>query len=171
MFNKPVYKCDLLSVTADIRVNNDESMRKNIQNADTEVVSTIYVQKTWNPSYFREIITGRKIPAYCVITHDSNTVLNGTTEEDVPKYPVFIKYHMTVGDEGVVLNEDLVKATADEVITYTHDHVLKDEYALSLYEVFERGMKYYNDSKAKGTLSDNMRIKKMLKAIKMTRKI
>ena len=63
MFDKTVYKCELLSVTPDIVVYNDKSMRKNIINADTMVVANILVQKTIRPDYMREIITGKLIPS------------------------------------------------------------------------------------------------------------
>ena len=122
MFNNTVYKCELLSVTPDIKVYTDKSMKSNVMNADTTVVNTILVQKTFNPSYFKEIVTGRLIPIYRVITYDTNTVLNGKVELDPPKSPCFIKYDMTVGDEGLLLSDNLVKATADEVSEYAFNH-------------------------------------------------
>ena len=171
MFNNPVYKCELLSITPDIRVNVDKSMRNNVLNADTEVVSTVLVKKTWNPDYFREIVTNKLIPVYCVITFDNNTVLNGTTERSAPKSPVFVKCHLKVGDEGLVLESDLIPATAEEVKTYVFDHMDREKYGEKLDSIFNQGMTYYNDSKAKGIESDEKQIKKYLKALKITKKI
>ena len=165
MFNKPVYKCDLLSITEDIRVNNDESIKKNIANAETEVVTTIMVQQTWHPNYVKEIITGQKIPVYRIIHHKGNTVLNGTTDYEVPDYPCFIIQEMDVGNEGEVLSSNLVLATAPEVSQYINIHKRKDDYALYLYEVLKTGERYYNESKAKGVVSDRKQIKEMLKSL------
>ena len=61
MFDKKVFKCELLSVTPDIVVYNDLSMRKNIINADTMVVANILVQKTIRPDLMREILTNKLI--------------------------------------------------------------------------------------------------------------
>ena len=165
MFHKPVYKCDLLSITKDIRVNNDESISKNIADAETENICTVLVQETWNPSYVKEIITGQKIPVYRTLHYKNSTVLNGTIEREVPDYPCFIKYDMDVGDEGEILSRDLVLATAPEVSEYISIHKMKDDYALYLFEMLKRGERFYNESKAKGIVSDQKQIKQMLKSL------
>ena len=166
MFYKPVYKCDLLSVTKDIRVNNDESIRKNIADAETENICTVLVQETWNPSYVKEILTGQKIPVYRTLHYKNSTVLNGTIEREIPDYPCFIKYDMDVGDEGEILSRDLVLATAPEVSQYIDQHKMKGDFALYLYEVLKRGERLYNESKAKGIVIDRKQIRQMLKSIK-----
>ena len=94
MFNNTVYKCDLLSVTPDIKVYTDKSMKSNVMNADTTVVTTLLVQKTFNPSYFKEIVTGRLIPIYRVITYDTNTVLNGKVELKLHRRRKYSEIHI-----------------------------------------------------------------------------
>ncbi len=166
MFKNKVYKCDLLSITPDIRVNVDKNIRSNIKDADTEVISTIFVQPTWNPSYMKEIITKRIIPVYRIEHYETSNVLNGQTYVEVPKSPCFIKYNVKVGDEDLWLSDDLVVATPDEVKDYINRHPDKETYAFSLYEIFKRGVEYYYNSKEKGIVSDEKQIKKMLKKLK-----
>ena len=171
MFNNTVYKCDLLTIRPDIKVYNDLSMRKNIMNAETDVVCTILVQKTFNVSYYKEILTGRLIPVYQVITHSTNTSSNGKVELDPPKSPCFIKRNMTIGEEGILLYDDLEKATIEELQDYSFSHINVERYKDYLFEVFGTGMKYYNDAKLKGEVTGENRIKRFLKAIKMANKI
>ena len=171
MFDKTVYKCELLSVTPDIVVYNDKSMRKNIINADTMVVANILVQKTIRPDYMREIITGKLIPTYQVVKFETSTANNGRVVEDAPKSPIFIKYHKTIGDEGWAKSTDLVKATLDEVNEYAFSHIDVDSYSQKIYDLFNKANEYYNNSYEKGLVSEDTQIKRMIKAIKRCNKI
>lgn len=171
MFDKKVFKCELLSVTPDIVVYNDLSMRKNIINADTMVVANILVQKTIRPDLMREILTNKLIPTYQVVKFETNAANNGRIVEDAPKSPIFIKYNKTIGDEGWVKNTDLVPATLEEVQQYAFEHIDVEAYAKKIYDLFDQANKYYNNAKEKDMYTDSTKIKRMIKAIKRCNKI
>jgi hypothetical protein len=171
MFDKKVFKCELLSVTPDIVVYNDKSMRKNIIDADTMVVANILVQKTIRPDYMREIITNKLIPTYQIVKFETNTANNGMIVHDAPKSPIFIKYNKTVGNNGLIFETDLVPATIDELNDYAFSHIDAESYANIIYELFNKAEEYYRNSEEKGLISEDTQIKRMIKAIKRCNKI
>ncbi len=166
MFDNPVFKCELLSVTPDIRVNVDENYKSNIANAETKPVSTILVQQSWNPSYMREIIT-KKLITLCRIEHYfTSNLINGEVISIIPKKPYFIKYNVKVGDEDMVLDDDLEEAGPDDVKEYIDAHSDKASYAKLLDSLFNQAEKYYKESYEKGVYSDRKQVKKLLKTLK-----
>ena len=62
-FGKRIFKVNLLSVTPDIKVYKNFSKTKNITSAKKKVVTTVLVQRSLIPFYYREIITGKLIPS------------------------------------------------------------------------------------------------------------
>ena len=148
MFNNPIYKCSLYSITSSIEVDPNKTMRENIENAPTTPISTVLVRKTIHPRYFREIVTGKLLPVYTETTF-TNTLLKGDVEREIPKSPVFIKVNRVEGHAGEEVYTDLEKATPSEVEEYYIDHGDRGFFDLSLYEVFARGYGIYEKAREK----------------------
>lgn len=166
MFNSPVYKCKLLVVDPATRVNVDESFKDNIMNAKTKVLFEVMVQNTWNPNYFREIITNKKIPVYRLSHYVTPSALDGTTHVDLPSKPYFIKYNVDLGVEDTYIKDDLEEASPDEIEEYIESHSDKMEYASILESFFRRAEKDYKNAESMGVVSDRKQVKRLLKSLK-----
>ncbi len=165
-----VYKCDLLSITPDIRVNIDEPKKENIKNADTVVVGTIMVKPTINPKYFREIITKKLIPVYRITKRNgSGLPYGGKIFYKAPDIPCFIKYSETQFFDEYQGNT-LKKASAEEVKNYIERYVASDgtcnELLDKLNEIFKRAEEYYEEAAKKNTYSDETQIKSLIKTMR-----
>lgn len=171
MFNRKVYNCELLSITPDIIAYSDKNMKKNLVNAKCEVVERVLVQKTIRPDYVKEIVTNTLIPIYYETYYNTTTRNKGKMVSCAPASPIFIKVHEVVGDEGLILESNLISATIDEVKMYAFDHLDREKFKNKLDELYLQGMEYYNNSLDKGLVSEEEQIKRMVKAIKRCNKI
>ena len=170
MFNKKIYKCALLSITPDFVFNNNQSMKENIKNAKLDVIMNIFVKKTINSNYVREIITNKLIPIYKISKFNTCSRNNGKIVYDIPKSPVFIQVFEIVGDEGLILESGLKEASSDDLKYYSLDHSDKDVYQRELEYYFHRGNKYYSYAKHKND-PEEVKEKRMKKVIKRCNKI
>ncbi len=171
MFKRRIYKCDLLSISPDTVIYSDKSMKKNLENANTNVVATILVKETINIDYVREIVTNKLIPIYKIVTYDAPGYRHhGTIDHIVPKSPVFIKISETLGFEGIIEESDFTPATNDEIKEYLTLHNDPKKYKNELEEIFRLGEEYYNNSRAKGIVTEETEIKRMIKTIKRCNK-
>ncbi len=166
--DKKVYKCDLLSITKDIRVNVDRPKKENLLHAETQVVEQVLVEPTFNESCFREIATKKIIPAFRIFNReDYFENYGGVTEIMVPKTACFIKYSEEEAF-GDYKGNTLVVATADEVKAYLEQHLSPEGNYMDFEEkldwYFEKAEAYYDEAKAKGVLSDRKTIKNMIRA-------
>ena len=154
MFNNPIYKCSLYSITSDIEVDPNKSMRENIETAPAVSIATVLVKKTILPGCFREIVTSKLLPVYTETTY-TNTLLEGDAEREIPKSPVFIKVNRVLGHAGEEVYTDLDKATPSEVEEYYIDHSDKGFYDVALYDVFSRGYSIYDKAREKAGTKKN----------------
>lgn len=165
--NSNVYECDLITVTSDIRVNQDETFEENISNAKTQVAKKIMVQKTHNSKYFKEILTKKLIPVYCVrkcrgVLQSKEEVMNYY----IPKTPYFIKYY----EEQIQDNHwenDLKVATYENIEKYINDNKSLDgtyhEFLNQLEQIFKTANDYYKQAYMKNNYSEKELIKKLMK--------
>lgn len=144
-----IYKCDLLSVTENMKVYNGYSRKQNIKQAyaeeATQSVETLYVDMTSDPEYMREVITKELIPAYRI-----RITTGGELEDIVEHYPpknwaCFIIYTEKIKMDmhsGI----DLDEASADELQEYYDRWQGQDNPTIMhdrLEELFLRGEAYY----------------------------
>ena len=162
-----IYRCELLSIKPNIRVNQDESMSKNIANAEVEPVGTIMVRpSSWTDKYAFEILTNRKIPIHTTYTYQTCDMRNGDVEVSVPKSPCFIKVAKLVKDDTMELVDGAIEATPEEVYEYMAQHPNRDDYSLTLFEIFNRGRTFYDNAAKIGTYSDRKQIKILLNTLR-----
>ena len=163
-----IYKCDLLSITKDIKVDKDKSKRENIRSAETEVVETVMVERTLLKDSFKELITGKIIPAYCISTHKIDKNYEGATYHYVPKKPYFIKYH----EEEIVdeyQGNDLQLATADELEEYVAQNMPGGNFTNfsdRLDKIFKIAETYYNEAESEKLIGSKARIRSIKNYIK-----
>ena len=162
-----IYRCELLSIKPNIRVNKDESMRKNIANAEVEPVGEILVRPSgWSDAYVFEILTNRKIPVHTTYTYHTCDMRNGDVEVTVPKSPCFVKVAKVVKDDTTELVDGASKVTPEEVYEYMAEHPNRDDYALALFEIFNRGRMFYDNASKIGVYSDDKQIKMLLNTLR-----
>jgi len=169
MFDKKIYKCSLLSITPDIEVNKGLNMKDNIKNANLNVVMNIFVKRTINSNYVREIITNKLIPVYKISKFNTCSRNNGKIIYDVPKSPVFVQVFETIGDEGLIIESGFKEACSDDLKYYSLDHSDKDVYRRELEYYFHRGEKYYLNAKHKND-PEEVKEKRIQKVIKRCNK-
>ncbi len=161
-----VYECDLYSITPEIRVNQDWNRRKNISEADTKIVSKIMVQRTINPNFYKEIITGMLIPAYrTIFKSGAFHSWGGDIYYRVPKEPVFIKFE----ERHFYDNHwnSLVVAQAVDVKKYIEEHASNvEKFKNELTNLFKTAEEYYEDAYLKNTYSNKKTVKSLIKTIK-----
>lgn len=162
MFNQTIYKCDLLSVTPDIRVNQDWPKKKNISEANKKIVKTILVQPTINPQFFKEIITEKRIPVYRIT---KKTGLFHSQDGDYYEYPPESPVFILVRENWFQPGNNLTVASNQEIQEYLSQNN-KEIYINELNEVFEQATKYYNDAFDRNHYSDKAVVKSLLKKIK-----
>lgn len=159
---KPIYKCELLSISPDSRINCDESLRENVKHAETLSTIELLVQPTIRQGYFKEILTGRKIPVYRIQKHlGDHYSIDDFYYHFVPKSPCFIQFQEKILGEGHLEN-NLVEATYDDVENYLNLYS-REELNEELDEIFHRGEVCYRTLEAKGEVSDSQKIKRLLK--------
>lgn len=157
-----VYKCDLLSITPNIKVENDQSKKHNIKSAQKEKKKTIIVKPTIFRNYFKEILTGIKIPIYRI------QKIKGYEELEYhypPKTPCYIQYTEEIDGEEY-LGNTLQEATLEEIKAYldrysseTDIEQLRKEITSCFFEAEE----YYKKAQGKKNVSESAEIKKLIK--------
>lgn len=159
---KPIYKCELLSISPDSRINCDQSLRENVKHAETLSTIKLLVQPTIRQGYFKEILTGRKIPVYRIQKHlGDHYSIDDFYYHFVPNSPCFIQFQEKIlGEE--YLENNLVEATYDDVLDYCNSYS-KESLEKTLDEIFYKGEECYRSLQAKGEISDSLKIKKLLK--------
>lgn len=150
-----IYECELLSVIGTTKNNdefgeynnlipdtNEESLT-NIEDADTEVVAKIMVEPTLMKNVYREIVTGKLIPAY-VTYYDFNIITDKPriVRREVPSLPIFIKVERYLPLMGPI-EDDLKPASLDSIKEYVELHK-KDEYRKQLIGAFRDSKANYN---------------------------
>lgn len=160
-----VYKCDLLSITPDIRVNTNQSKAHNIKNAKKEKKTTIIVKPSIFRNYFKEILTGVKIPIYRI----QKTKGYGEREYHYPpKIPCFIQYEEQIEGEDY-LGNTLQEATLEDIKSYLEKYTSKsdrEKFKKELIDYFLEAEEYYKKAQEKNIVSENTEIKKLIKKIK-----
>ncbi len=164
MFYNPVYKCKLLVIDPEARVNADQSFKTNIANAKAQETIEVMVQRDiWSFEYFREIITKKKIPTYHVSTY---TIEGKDPEVYLPRKPYYIRYNETRGIEDTFIDDDLVEATPAEIEEYIDEHPNKDDFDAILTSFFQRAERDYKKAESAGVVSDKAQVKRLLKSLK-----
>lgn len=171
MFDKNIYKVNLLSIKPDIKVYSDKRMTENIKNAETEVVAELIVRRTMWSDEFREILTNIKIPVYYINFPDSHSRSPLLAAHVPPRSPVFIKVEQVLGYERIIQSDNLQKASVEDLKQYAFDHINIDSYARKIKDYFVKGKSYYDEAKAKNIVSEEKQIKSWLKTIKRCKKI
>jgi hypothetical protein len=170
LIDKKVYKCKLLSISPDARINVDKSRKDNILNAETTEVAQVFVVPTLNRTKFREITTNRIIPAISELyQEDYLENYGGIVHYSVPNSACFIKYseREMYGDYK---GNSLIPATAEEVENYVIEHRSEDgsfaDYNKQLDALFLQAEENYENSKSKGVISDKKAIKNTLRSLR-----
>lgn len=171
MFDKNIYKVELLSIKPDIKVYSDKRMTDNIRDAETEVVAQLIVRRTMWSDEFREVLTNIKIPVYYINFPDIYTRSPLMAAHVPPKSPVFIKVEQVLSYERIIQSDNLQKASVDDLKQYAFDHIDVDGYARKIKDYFVRGKSYYDKAKAQNIVSEEKQIKSWLKTIKRCKKI
>lgn len=165
-----VYKCNLLTITEDVIVNADESKKTNIANAKIQPAITLMVQKSLSGNYFKEIITGKIIPAYREIYYKEEVFpFKEKVRYSFPKKPYFIKYVQRNDSINNEYTNDLKEPSLQEVKEYIKLHSDNKKFANILDTIFNQAEEYYNESLAKNNLSDEKQIKNIVKSLKKKR--
>lgn len=161
-----VYKCRLLSVSNNIKIYKDLSKRKNIEQAETVEVETIFVQQTSNPSYLKEVISGKLIPVFRI------QKITGSGEEIIYKYPpawpCYIKYIEELENEEYRGNT-LEEANYEELKAYYDKYRGEETTEIMdkhLEEIFSQGESFYQEALKKQEMSEQGLIKKLIKSRK-----
>lgn len=147
MCSKVIYGCALHSITPDINIYKNSKKRENIEYADTKVVSRIMVKPTFIKNIYREIITGKMIPAYRLIFNRNKCFY----KVQVPLSTVFIKVEEEINNENKELSytNNLHRADEQDVKKYIEENKSKEEFKEYLDRLFEQGEEYYEDALAK----------------------
>lgn len=168
IFDKNVYECNLYSITSDIKVNKDLSKRENIRkNFEIKVAEKVMVKPTIRKNIFKEIVTGKLIPAYRISYCSIGNALPDFTYT-VPNSPVFIKVHeeydILSGDYDCDLYNRRVTNNQD-IIAYLQNHS-KEEWEEKLDSIFQQGEEYYNNAAAQNNYSNKAPVRTLLKAFR-----
>lgn len=152
MFSKVIYECDLHSITPDILIKRKFKRRDNIENAYTKVVSKIMVRPTFIKNIYREIITGKKIPAYRLIYYKNKSFY----KVQIPSSPVFIKVEEEIGSE---YTNNLKLAEEPDIKKYMQKNESKKDLKEYLDSIFKQGEEYYENALSESILK--IKLKKL----------
>lgn len=147
---KDIYKSKLLIVKEGATVFKDQTKKENLKNIDVEESMPVMVVPTINPRYFRELVTKKKIPVYCIANR------NGVDEKGnigfdyhfIPNKACFIKFreYKFHGEYGI----SLLKANAEEIQNYILKHTYSNtdykEFKKDLAETFKQGEVNYKNA-------------------------
>ena len=167
MNNKTIYKCYLLTITKDIKINTSKTIQENISNAKVESTKIILVQPTNNPNFFKEIISEKLIPVYRITEKKSFFNEYKTNYEyTIPKTPYFIKYIERRNYNNEIITS-LKEANLEEIQSYIDINAsTKERYYKFINElntIIEASKKhYYNAAKN----SDSEKIKALIRHLK-----
>lgn len=176
-----VYSAKLISITEDIEVYIDLSREENIFNAKTQYVEKILVQETSNKYYYREILTGKLIPASFANKHIiDDDFFDPEYEYEYRSYKhcVFLEFIDRYKNNNFwriwkfqyrsksPLEEISSTILEDYIATHTSEYKGFNSFGEYLDFIFARGEKFYKDSEAKGHLSDSKLIEDILKNLK-----
>ena len=159
--NLKIYKCPLLIVSSDSRVNCDESKRKNIENAKTEQKKVILVQHSISQRYFKEIVTKEKIPVYRIQEIGGNPPQEPIIYHFAPNKPYFIQYEEKLENEEYRENT-LEEATIDEIVDYLQNTDI-EEMKRELDYIFHLAEENYQQAANRKQISNQAMIKKLLR--------
>ena len=158
--NIKVYKCSLLIIAEDARINIDQSKRKNIKHAKKEAKKELLVQPTMSRHYFREIVTNQKIPVYRIQNLGASTI-GELIYHYPPKEPYFIQYDEIIENEEY-LGNSLQEASLKEIQDYL-DNNDPDILSKEIQEIMNQAEQNYQKAKDKKEISDQAKIKQLLK--------
>lgn len=159
--NLTIYKCPLLIVTSEIKINEKESKKRSIRNAPTEEKKEILVQPTISQYYFKELLTDEKIPVYRI-----QRIIGAPYQEDIiyhypPNSPYFIQYEETIDNEEYRGNT-LQKPSIEEIIKYLEENDV-EQFKEELNQIIREANENFQRSKEKHIKSDQVILKQLLK--------
>lgn len=165
---RTVYKCNLYVVKDDAEIFVDKSKKSNILHAhmkkQTEAIMPVIVQPTIIPFHFKEIITGKLIPAYRFVQdiHCRDFYHFGT------KSPYFVECHYN--SLGFIDKYNNNLATAAEVKSYV-DHAFANnnnynKFANEIDNAISIGIANYEKAISRNGITDELAAKKLVKAAK-----
>lgn len=146
-----IYKVDLYSITQDIIIYENKSKFYDIAHTfddcagfdeyfTTKKLLTILVKQIHSPYYFKELITGKKIPRI-------NIRINNFSGKVCDYYgvgsPIFIK------DKSFEFSKehpDIEIANSNDVEQYLKEHPNKKKYLEELNQMFRLANEYYNNA-------------------------
>ena len=167
MNKETIYKCYLLTITKDIKINTNKTIQENISNAKVESKKLILVQPTNNPNFFKEIISEKLIPVYRIAEKKSFLSEYKTNYEyTIPKTPYFIKYTEKINYNNEIITT-LKEAKLEEIQSYIDINAATKEryykFINELNNIIETSNRiYYNATKD----SESEKIKSLIRHLK-----
>ena len=163
MFDRTVYKCPLYSVTPDIIVYNDWSIKDNINYEEIEQVGTIMVQPTFRRGVYKEVITGMKFPVYIMYSYPPWWLECQRYPEVRPGSPAFVLMHVQVRKPDPSPT-DWEKANADDLEKYLEQD--PNNFKNQLENIKQKAYEYYDNASLKNYYSNKARVKSLVKSFK-----